>query len=860
MRNQPYGARCLALLSLALSPLLAATQNARFDLTGPKIDIRVTRGGSTLPIAQVPNILPGDKIWVHPDLPQTQSAHLIAVVVFLRGTTNPPPDNWFTLIETWNKKIRAEGVTITVPDEAQQALLFVAPETGGDFSTLKSAVRGRPGVFVRAAADLNEASFEQARIERYLDAMRKVPQNDPKAIAEHSQKLAATLNLKPNNDCFKQPVDQQVSCLRQTGSQSLLDDGHGQTIAAALSSGTSSDLINATAATPLAGAGLYSAYVGAIVDVVRLMSGLHTAQYQYIPAIAFPQEETLNLRLNAPPSFHNPKSVIVIGLPAIQKAVLPPLRLQDAHHVSCLLQPNMALPLEGAPLVFSTGFAHNLVLRVNRGGEPTDLPLRPDPFEGGLVVVDTTPPRKPLHDIPLTRQAQAADQQPSGSPTDLRITGTVHGLWGFDSFDGPTVPLQQLPGKDWKIVGNSQLLAGKENHILLRGSGSACVQRIEVDTPKGRTVNVDFKPAPAALDGSNAADNALDLTVPLKNAAPGGFALHVKQFGAPSEDKLDVTAYNDAIHLDSLHIHSGDHVATLTGSALTDVESVDIAGTTFTPDNSSDASTLHLEAKSGVQPGDHPMAKVKLHDGRTLPFAVKVDAPRPGLQLLSKSSAVQSGGDSLPVTLTNKDAIPIAAPLTFVVQSDKPLPRTQKIEIATTDNSVRTTLSLQDSSLILQDARTAIATLTPLQAFGQSAFGKLQMRPVAEDGTAGEWIPLGTLVRIPAITKIDCAPSTPTCTLSGRNLFLITSVSPAADGATPTAVPTGFAANSITVPTPADRSTLYLKLRDDPETAATVKLPEPLPTPAPVPAATEPPPTPATPTSTPAATPPAPPN
>ncbi len=32
--------------------------------------------------------------------------------------------------------------------------MFLAPETGGDFKTLKSAVRGRPGAFVRASQDL----------------------------------------------------------------------------------------------------------------------------------------------------------------------------------------------------------------------------------------------------------------------------------------------------------------------------------------------------------------------------------------------------------------------------------------------------------------------------------------------------------------------------------------------------------------------------------------------------------------------------------------------------------------------------------------------------------------------------------
>src|SRR6202023_2170281 len=45
---------------------------APFDLTGPRIDMRVTRGNKTLPIAAVPNLQPGDKVWVHPELPPSQ--------------------------------------------------------------------------------------------------------------------------------------------------------------------------------------------------------------------------------------------------------------------------------------------------------------------------------------------------------------------------------------------------------------------------------------------------------------------------------------------------------------------------------------------------------------------------------------------------------------------------------------------------------------------------------------------------------------------------------------------------------------------------------------------------------------------
>src|SRR5215472_18938249 len=70
--------------------------NAAFDLVGPKVEVRVQRAGTTLPIAQVPNLQAGDRLWVHPDLPDSQSVRYLMIVAFLRGATNPPPESWFT--------------------------------------------------------------------------------------------------------------------------------------------------------------------------------------------------------------------------------------------------------------------------------------------------------------------------------------------------------------------------------------------------------------------------------------------------------------------------------------------------------------------------------------------------------------------------------------------------------------------------------------------------------------------------------------------------------------------------------------------------------------------------------------------
>ncbi len=172
----------LSCLFLVLAQRVARADSASFDLIGPKVEVRVQRAGQTLPISQVPHLQAGDRLWVHADLPDTQSVHYLMVVAFLRGATNPPPDSWFTRVETWSKPARDEGVFVTVPEEAEEALVFLAPETGGAFSTLRATVRGKPGAFVRAAQDLEQASLDRLRLEEYLDAVREVPSGEPEQL------------------------------------------------------------------------------------------------------------------------------------------------------------------------------------------------------------------------------------------------------------------------------------------------------------------------------------------------------------------------------------------------------------------------------------------------------------------------------------------------------------------------------------------------------------------------------------------------------------------------------------------------------------------------------------------------------
>ena len=873
------------LLALLLGGLTASAHaDARFDLTGPKIDVRVTRAGETLDISQVPNLQPGDRIWLHPDLPPSQSVKYLLICAFLRGTTNPPPDNWFIRIDTWDKKVREEGTFVTVPKEAEQVVLFMAPETGGDFSTLRSAVRGRPGVFVRAQQDLIQAGFEQARIEKYLASIRRVPPSDPSQLQQHSALLSRTLALKPNDECFKRPVDTQFTCLTQSGSQTLLDDGHGQSIVSMLSTGPNSELIQAASYTRLGGGGMYSAYVGAAVDLFRVLGNLHTAQYQYIPAIAFPQGSALNLRLNTPPSFHNPKSVIVIGLPAVQPAIAPPLRPADATHVACLLEPGVTLPIEGAPLVFSTAFAHDLVLHLDTPpGAPAeaDIPLVPDPYQGGLVLQRTPDARRPLSEAnsapkalksPALGQPGAPDRDgnrpapaaAASRPEPVLISGTVRGRWGFDPFTGPTVQLQQLPGTGWHIVspsdaqdGGASLIAGHTAELTLSSSGTACVHTISARiAPSSENLKLNFKTHPHA-DAAPGTPPDLVLDLPLEKAPkPGDLHVEIQQYGQPKPDQVATRTFSEPARITGVDLHAGDRSLLLTGTALSTIENVRVGDLVFkpAPGQADSAGTLRLTLPEDApvpptRPGDHLTAQIGLNDGRVLRQPLAVGSARPVVTLLRKSADPADAG---PITLTNPDDLPLSSRLTFTLKSQTPFPRNGQLEVETLDGTLRAVLTLAPSGgLLLQDPHTVVATLDPARNFGPSAFGALHVRAVfpkaaptadhpqaaastsatgsaanVEDVAASDWIPLVTLVRLPELSGLQCPadPDSP-CTLTGTNLFLLQAVAtdPAFTNASP--VPDGFTGSTLSVPHPVAAGTLFFKLRDDPKPVDSASLP-----------------------------------
>ena len=77
--------RRFLLLCAPLFTVSAWGAPAPFDLAGPVLEVKVTRAGVTLPAAEVPNLAPGDQLWIKADLPTTQSAHYLMITAFLSG-------------------------------------------------------------------------------------------------------------------------------------------------------------------------------------------------------------------------------------------------------------------------------------------------------------------------------------------------------------------------------------------------------------------------------------------------------------------------------------------------------------------------------------------------------------------------------------------------------------------------------------------------------------------------------------------------------------------------------------------------------------------------------------------------------
>ena len=787
---------------LLLVGALHATAHAAaspFDLAGPVLEVKITRGTTTLPAAEVPNLAAGDQIWMKADLPASQSAHYLLVAAFLSGSTNPPPEAWFSSCKTWTGKCAHDGFTVTVPQEAQQILVFLAPETGGDFKTLMGAVRGRPGAFVRTSQDLNQAALDRSRLEHYLSAIRALNDAEPAKLAQAAPLLARSLAIKVDEKCLDRIPELQAPCLMMGQESLILNDGHSTSIVEALTSGPGSDLAMEASYTPQLSYGYYSPYIASVLDIARLMDSFHTAQYQYIPALASAHGDRLLLTLNTAPSFHNPKSVLVVALPAIEQAQLPPLHAVDPKEIYCARKTTLVLPVEGAPLVFSTAYAHDMSLSLTGSdGKSVELPAVADATQGGFVV-----------DTSDLRAAVRGDT----------VQASLHGRWGFESYRGPSFRLMNAHASSWRLTAGDEaaLIAGRQDTVHLRADSVSCVDAIMLKDPAGKELKTEWK---------RLKPDEVEVKLPLQESQPGAMTLLVTQYGVGQPQPIAVQSYSEAGRFDGFAIHAGDTQGTLKGSRLDEVESIAVKNVLFSPGELSSRQgtdelpmvAVDAQAAAALKPERPVAARLTLKDGRVLPLTASIDAPRPRVTLIGKSVQLAPGSSDGHIQLSDAGEVPQDATLVFSIRTQSPAAFVPdaSVEVATADESSTAVLSASGGSLSLENAHVAVATLNPSKTFGPSAFGPIKFR-VLSKAVPSDWQPLANLVRLPVLRTLEC-PSTPetACKLSGTSLYLIDSVSGNSQFADAVQVPEGFLGQALPVPHPSAGS-LYIKLRDNPQ-------------------------------------------
>ncbi len=805
IRRFPLGLVTAWALSL-LCAAAAQTAPATFDLAGPTIEVDVTRNGRVLPAAQVPSLAAGDVVGLKADLSTGQAAHYLMVAAFLRGATNPPPTEWFSRCETWKDKCAAHGLSLTVPPGAQQLLVFMAPATGGDFKTLVNAVRGRPGAFVRTSQDLNQASLDHARLETYLAAIRSLGEEEPARLAEAAPLLARSLAIKVDEKCLGKIPVLQAPCLSQGREALILDDGHSASIAQQLTSGPASDLALEASNTPQLRSGYYGPFIGSFLDLAKMVDSFHTAQYQYFPALTSANGRQLGLTLNAPPSFHDPMSVLVVALPAIEAPQFPPLRPVDPEKTVCARKEPLVLPVEGAPLVFSSSYAHDLALRFpGKDGSAVDIPARADPARGGFIVQASALSTLVLH---------------------VPAKATLHGQWGFDSFEGPSFQFTNSSAQPWWLDPKDapDLIVGRPDTVHLHADSVSCLDTVTMVSPAGKQWNLEWK-ATGVHD--------VEVKLPLQESSAGTMALLVKQFGEAESQRISFRAFTEPARLERFSVHSGDSEGTLHGNRLDEVETLSFAGTTFVPgtlstSNGQDDLVLQAEGTHitrALKGSEATLATATLRDGRTVQVKASVDSARPSATLLSKSVRLPDVPAGSAIQLADERELPLRAELTFSLRALSPasFSNEDKIEVATANRAYSVVLGVDTRGITLQSSKIAVVTVNPSAEFGTSAFGPLRYRRIV-DSVAGDWHPLVTLVRLPDLTRIQCPDSANApCSLEGSRLYLLDSVSSEATFSAQTRVPDGFTARTLTLPRPTD-GRVYFKLRDDPAVVSVVTL------------------------------------
>ena len=75
------------------------------------------------------------------------------------------------------------------------------------------------------------------------------------------------------------------------------------------------------------------------------------------------------------------------------------------------------------------------------------------------------------------------------------MTGTLHGYWGFDPFEGPSFHLASAHAEQWTLASADQhaLIVGRKDTVHLDAAEVSCVDGVTVKDADGKTLDATWK-------------------------------------------------------------------------------------------------------------------------------------------------------------------------------------------------------------------------------------------------------------------------------------------------------------------------------------------------------------------------------
>ena len=176
-----------------------------------------------------PNLQSGDRLWIQPDLPDTQSAHYLMIVVFLRGATNPAARELVHPHGNLDQASARGGNFCYRAGRSAGSTDFSCP---GHRRRVQHSSRfgSRPARRVRACMrriSSRPAGTGHGWRNTWMRCAR-CPAADPDELKARTLLLARSLNIRLEQQCFDKPTAQQAPCLTQNTDQLVLDDAHAQ--------------------------------------------------------------------------------------------------------------------------------------------------------------------------------------------------------------------------------------------------------------------------------------------------------------------------------------------------------------------------------------------------------------------------------------------------------------------------------------------------------------------------------------------------------------------------------------------------------------------------------------------------------